>query len=59
MDELTDAIGKPKNGKTGAVSGILPEMVKAACCEHDFVELLLDLYVAQASWKEGEISQQM
>lgn len=55
MDELTDAIGKPKNGKTGVVSGILPEMVKAACCEHDFVEL----YVAQASWKEGEISQQM
>ena len=53
MDELTDAIGKLKNGKAGGASGILPEMVKAACCEDDFLELLLDL--VQATWKEGEV----
>ena len=46
MDELTDAIGKLKNGKAGGASGILPEMVKAACCEDDFLELLLDLVKA-------------
>ena len=28
-------------------------MVKAACCEDDFLELLLDL--VQATWKEGEV----
>ena len=53
MDELTKAIGKLKNGKAGGASGILPEMVKAACCEDDFLELLLDL--VQAPWKEGEV----
>ena len=53
MDKLTDAIGKLKNGKAGGASGILPEMVKAACCENDFLELLLNLL--QATWKEGEV----
>ena len=53
MDKLTDAIGKLKNGKAGGASGILPEMVKAACCEDDFLELLLNL--VQAMWKEGEV----
>ena len=53
MDELTDAIGKLKNGKARGASGILPEMVKAACCEDDFLERLLDL--VQTTWKEGEV----
>ena len=53
MDKLTDAIGKLKNGKVGGASGILPEMVKAACCVDDFLELPLDL--VQAMWKEGEV----
>ena len=53
MDELTDAIGKLKNGKAGGAFGILSGMVKAACCEDDFLELLLDL--VQATWKEGEV----
>ena len=53
MDELTNAIGKLKNGKAGVAFGILPEMVKAACCEDDFLEILLDL--VQATWKEGEV----
>ena len=43
MDELTEVIGKLKNGKAGGASGILPKMVKAACCGSDFLELLLDL----------------
>ena len=53
VHELTKAIGKFKNGKAGGASGILPEMVEAACCEDDFLELLLDL--VQAMWKEGEV----
>ena len=35
-EELWHAVGKMKNGKAGGESGILPEMVKAACCEPDF-----------------------
>ena len=53
MVELTEAIGKLKNGKAGGASGILPEMVKAACCESDFLELLLDL--VQTTWEKGEV----
>ena len=54
MDRLTGAIGRLKNGKAGGLSGILPEMViKAACCEEDFLELLLDL--VQMVWKESEV----
>lgn len=53
MDELTSAIGRLKNGKAGGLSGILPEMVKAACCEEDFLELLLDL--VQMVWKESKV----
>ena len=53
MEELTDAIGKLKNGKAGGASGILPEMVKAACSEEEFLDLLLDL--VQTAWKESEV----
>ena len=53
MDELTSAIGRLKNGKAGGLSGILPEMVKAACCGEDFLDLLLDL--VQMVWKESEV----
>lgn len=35
-----------KNENTGGASGILPQMVKAACCEGDFPKLLLDLVEA-------------
>ena len=37
MDELTEAIGKLKNEKTGGASGILPYMVKAAYHEINFL----------------------
>ena len=32
-EELSSALGKQKSGKAGGESGILPEMVKAACEE--------------------------
>ena len=34
---------KSKNWKAGGNSNILPKMVKVACCEDNFLELLLDL----------------
>ena len=42
-EELVEAVGKLKSGKAGGSSGILPEMVKAACCREEFLDLLLDL----------------
>ena len=36
-------MGKLRNGKAGGESGIFPEMVKATCCEEEFVNKLLDL----------------
>ena len=53
MEELTEAVIKLKNEKVGGATGILPEMVKAACCEADFLERLLELI--EATWKEGEV----
>ena len=35
MEELIKAVGKLKAGKAGGSSGILPEMVKAACSDSD------------------------
>ena len=52
-EELEEAIGKLKNGKAGGKSDILPEMVRAACCEEEFLEMLLEL-IHQA-WKEGRV----
>ena len=43
-EELLRAVGKLKNGKAGGESGILPEMVKAACCEPDFLDKWLSWY---------------
>ena len=36
-EELLSAVGKMKRGKASGESGILPEMVRAACCEPDFM----------------------
>ena len=41
--ELRGALSKLKNGKAGGSSNILPDMVKAACEEESFRDLLLDL----------------
>ena len=63
---------KMKNGKAAGGSGILSEMVKAACCSGSFVEMLMELVsdVAEgrvpADWsdavlvpipKKGDLSQ--
>ena len=40
QEELARAIGKVKIGKAGGAYGILPEMVKAASCEVDFLSVL-------------------
>ena len=54
MEELLQAVGKLKNGKAGGGSGIiLPEMVKSACCECDFLDLPLDQ--VHTSWKEQRV----
>ena len=50
MRELTKAIGKLKNSKAGGSSGLLPEMVKAACDNEEFKVLLLDL--THTVWEE-------
>ena len=48
------AIGKLKSGKAGNASGILPEMLKAASCEVDFLSMLLD--EVHAVWRENKVS---
>ena len=71
-EELLSAVGKMRNGKAGEESGILPEMIKAACCEEEFqskiLELVKDVWecgCAPSAWrdsilvpipKKGEIS---
>ena len=52
-EELEEAIGKLKNGKAGGKSNILPEMIRAACCEEEFLEMLLEL--VHQVWKEGSV----
>ena len=47
------AVGKLQNGKTGGRSGILPDMVKAGCCDEDFLNLLLDL--VHTAWLEQKV----
>ena len=42
-EELLSAVGKMRNGKAGGESGVLPEMVKAACCDEEFLSKLLEL----------------
>ena len=47
LEELVQTVNKLKCGKAGGSSGILPEMLKAACCDNEFFDLLLSL-VCQA-----------
>ena len=42
-EEMLGAVLKLKNGKAARESGILSEMVKAACCDERFVRMLLEL----------------
>ena len=52
-EELGSALGKMKNGKVGGESGILPEMLRAACSEEDFTKRLLEL--VGDVWRECEV----
>ena len=50
-EELMSAVGKMRNGKAGGESGILSEMVKAACCDEEFLSKLLEL--VKDIWEVG------
>ncbi len=52
-EEFLDAVAKLRNGKAAGESVILPEMVKAACCDENFLRMLLEL--ASNVWTDGEI----
>lgn len=47
-EELEEAIGKLKNRKAGGNPNILPEMVKTACCDEEFLDKLLVLVLKRA-----------
>ena len=42
-EELLEAVMKLKSRKAAGETGILPEMVKATCCDIDCVEMLVEL----------------
>ena len=46
-------MGRLNKGKAGRESGILTEMVKATCCDGEFLNTLLDL--VYAAWKEKRV----
>ena len=52
-DDVWDAVGKLRSGKAGGASGILPEVVKAACCEEIFMSKLLEL--VHDVWRECSV----
>ena len=52
-EELESALGKLKNGRAGGESGILPEILKAACEGKEVLELLLEL--AKDVWRERKV----
>ena len=54
-EELFAAIDAMKKGKMGDKSGILPNMVKAASCQEEFMEVLLVL--VQQVWSENKVPQ--
>ena len=41
--ELLNAVGKLRSEKADSESGILPDMVKVACCEKEFLNQLMKL----------------
>ena len=45
-----------KSRKEGGISGILPEMVKAACEDEEFMELFLAL--VHTAWNERQVPQE-
>ena len=54
-DELERAVTKLRNGKAAGQSEILPEMLKAACCNAGFFNHLLELVTS--IWNEQRVPQ--
>ena len=54
-EELEEAISKLKCGQAAGQSGILPEMIKVASYDDDFLTSLLEL--VQQVWREGKMPQ--
>ena len=52
-EEVHSALGKMKSGKAGGETGILPEMLKAACYKEEFMEWLLEL--VKDVWRESQV----
>lgn len=52
-EKIMKAVEKLKNGKAGGSSGIFTEMVKVACCEEDFLALLMEL--VHSVWRESRV----
>ena len=52
-EEVVQALGKLRSGKAAGESGILPEMVKAACCGEEFMERLVEM--VKDVWREGVV----
>ena len=55
VEELEEAISKLKSGKAAGQSGILPEMIRTASYDDDFLNSLLEL--VQLVWREGKVPQ--
>ena len=54
MDELMQAAGKMKTGRTGGISGITPEIIKVRCSDGEILDLLLDFI--HTAMKEKRVS---
>ena len=52
-EELLSALGKLKNGKASGETGVLPEMLKAACFKDGFLDMLLEL--VRDAWGKSEV----
>ena len=50
-EEMVRAIGKMKSGKMGGSTSILPEMVKVASCDDEFLSAMLEL--VHDVWRRG------
>ena len=53
IEELYCAVDRIGNGKAAGETGILPEMVKVACCHGEFLNKLLEL--VHNAWRKGHV----
>ena len=55
MEDMRHAVSRLKSGKDRDSYGILPEMLRASCCDDEFSQILLDLM--HSVWKERQVPQ--